>query len=130
MLQQLHLLLFALGALHSCSKSSRTLLVHFGPGGDTVDSEVEQPTGSHDIHDLVDVDEDVLALFLEVLRDADVLVFGVDAGMDEAIHVDVEVVDLGVARHGGLYWRLTGVFEHFRVAHAHPLEKDRNSHCR
>lgn len=38
--------------------------------------------GSDDVHDLVDIDENVLALFLEVAGRAYVLVFGVDAGMN------------------------------------------------
>ena len=126
--QQLQFFLFVLGSLHGCSEPSGTLLVHFGPGSHSVNGQVEEFAGTNDVHDLIDVDEDVLALLVEVLRNSDIFVFGVDAGMDQPVHVDVEIVDFGVGGHRRVRIGLRGVFEHFGVAHAHPFEEDRNAH--
>lgn len=76
------------------------MLVHLGSRGYSIDGEVEELLGSDDVDDLVDVHEEVLALFLEVFGDTDVLLFGIDTGMDETVHVDVEVVDLWVGGDG------------------------------
>jgi len=103
-------------------------LVHFGSRGNTIDCEVNQLSRSDNVHYLVNVDEYVFALLLKILRNSNVFVLRVDAGMNKAVHVDVEVVDLGIARHGRVGIWFTGVFEHFRIPHAHPFEEDGDTH--
>ena len=49
--------------------------------------------------------------------------------MDEAIHVDIEIVDVWVAWLEGLGLGLVGVFDEFWVSHGKPFEEDWNSHC-
>lgn len=65
---------------------------------------------------------------MEVVGLFDVFAFGVAGGVDEAVHVDVEVVDVGVGGVQGGGGELFGVAEDFGVSHAHPFEEDRHSH--
>lgn len=58
----------------------------------------------------------------------DVLSFGVAAGMDETIHVNVEVVDVGVSTVEGFGLALYGITQNFGVAHAHPFEEYGDTH--
>lgn len=81
-------------------------MVHLCPRGDSIDGEVEQLLGPDDIHDLIDVLIDVVALFLEVAGFLDVFALGVAAGVDEAVHVHVEVVDVGIGTVEGLRFAL------------------------
>jgi hypothetical protein len=104
------------------------LLVHFSAGGYAVDGEVEEFAGTDDVEDFVDVDEDVFALLFEVFGLADGLTAGVAGRVDEAVHVHVEVVDVGVGGVEFLLADLYGVAKDFRVAHAEPLEEDGHSH--
>jgi hypothetical protein len=70
------------------------LLVHLSPGSHPINGQVEEPLGPHNLHELVDILEDVLALLVEVGGEADVVVaLGVAAWVDQPVHVDVEVVD-------------------------------------
>jgi hypothetical protein len=91
------------------------LLVHFGPWGDTVDGQVDEFLRSDDDHDLVHVVLDVFDLFLKVFWGFYILAFGVDGGVDETIHVDVEVVDLRVAGLEALWTLLCCVENDFGV---------------
>ena len=128
LLQQVLLLFLHLEALHGGPEAARPLLVHLGARGHSVNSQVEQLPGPHDVDDLVHVFVDVLALFLKVFGLPDGLAFGVAAGVDESVHVHVEVVDVWVGGVDILLAALQSVSQDFGVAHAQPLEEHRHSH--
>lgn len=48
--------------------------------------------------------------------------------MDQAVHIDIEVINVRVAAVKGLGLGLGCIEQDLRISHAHPLEKDRNSH--
>lgn len=100
--QQLLLLLPDLFALHRCPEPPRTLLVHLGPWRNTINRQVEQLPRPDDVDDLIDIFEDVIALFLKIAGLFDVFSLGVAGRMDESVHIDVEVIDIGVATFEGL----------------------------
>lgn len=126
--QQLLLLLPYLLSLHRCPEPSRTLLIHLSSWGNSINGQVEQLPRPNDVDDLIDVLEDVVALFLEIAGLFDVFSLGVAGRMDESVHVDVEVIDVGVATFEGLGLGLSRIEQDLRVAHAHPLKKHRHSH--
>lgn len=75
-------------------EASGALLVHLCPGGDAVDSQEEQPARAHHANERLQVVEDAFENFC--LRDAVVVVVvRVRAVVDDAVHVQVEVVKLG-----------------------------------
>ena len=76
------------------SEASRPLLIHLGPWGDPVDGQVENLLRFDDAHDLVDVVKDVVEHSL--LRAGLGAFLRVRAGVDDTVHVKVEVVELGV----------------------------------
>lgn len=56
----------------SSSKSSGPLLVHFSSWGNTIDSQIQCLSRSHNIHQLVDVLVNIVALLLEVVGNFDI----------------------------------------------------------
>ena len=87
----------ALG-LRSCvlsrPEASGALLVHLCPGGDAVHGEEEQPARAHHSNERLQIMEDAFKDFR--LRDAVVVVvIWMGTVVDDAVHVQVEVVKLG-----------------------------------
>lgn len=108
-IQQLLFFLFDFLALHGSPKTSRSLLIHFGPRCDTIDSKIEQFFRSYDVHNLIDILIDVIALFFEVAGLFDVFSFGIAARMDEAVHVNIEIIDVGVRTIERIWLALDGI---------------------
>jgi hypothetical protein len=71
-------------------------LVHFGPWGNTINSKIKKLFGSNNVHNLINILIDVVALLLEITGLFDVLAFRIAAGMDKAIHIHVEVINVRV----------------------------------
>ena len=131
------LLLLLLGLLRG-AKSTRSLLIHLGPRRDAVDGHVQQlPRADHG-EEPVDVVEDALEhLFLGGWRRA---ILRVEARVDDAVHVEVQVIELlavGVgpgAVHGHLHavhvprLVLDDILNDQRVLLAEPAVEGGNSH--
>mmetsp|Transcript_3575 Transcript_3575/g.8633 ORF Transcript_3575/g.8633 Transcript_3575/m.8633 type:complete len:208 (-) Transcript_3575:157-780(-) len=78
-----------------CSpESTSALLVHFGTRRDTIDRHVDEPLWPDDPEKPVKIKEDVLVHMLLVLWCWPV--FGMAAGMDDSIHVQVQIVEIAV----------------------------------
>ena len=76
--------------LLSRSEPSRPLLIHFSPGRYTINRQIEQFPWSHGSKEAIHVATDILVHFLlgGWLRP----LLGMGAGVDDSVHVDVEVV--------------------------------------
>ena len=129
--------LLLLGLLRG-SESTRALLVHLRPRRDAVDGHVQQLAGADHGEEPVDVVEDALEhFFLGGWRRA---VLGVEARVDDAVHVEVEVIELGAVGVGpGAVHRddvavmvprlvLDDILDDQRVLLAEPAVEGGNSH--
>ena len=81
-------------------------MIHLGSGCDAIDGEVEKFSRTNGTNEAIDVETDVFVHFLFVVGLG--AVFGVGAGVDDPVHVDIEVVGFeirgvgegGVEGHG------------------------------
>ena len=113
----------------SGEKPPLPLLVHFGPGSDPVDADEQQLPWLQLVQKLVELPADDLEHFLLGL--GFVVVAGDAAGVDDAVHVDVEVVDLRVVRLqvGRVGGGVKGQFaQDFGIAHREVSEECWNTH--
>lgn len=95
--EQLYFASLAFLTFKGCSKSPGSLLVHLGSRRTSINSQVQCFSRPNNIHEDINVLIDVFALLFEVLRDSNILSSRVAAGMDQTIHVDVEIIDVGVS---------------------------------
>mmetsp|Transcript_20651 Transcript_20651/g.43398 ORF Transcript_20651/g.43398 Transcript_20651/m.43398 type:complete len:218 (+) Transcript_20651:1816-2469(+) len=76
-------------------ETASSLLIHLGPGSHPVDGQVENLPGPYDFVKAIDVSKYLFEHF-RFIEDGDlVFVIAVRAGVDDAVHVEVEVVDWG-----------------------------------
>mmetsp|Transcript_64923 Transcript_64923/g.193524 ORF Transcript_64923/g.193524 Transcript_64923/m.193524 type:complete len:284 (+) Transcript_64923:2265-3116(+) len=136
-LPELLLLALHLLALLRGPEPSRPLLVHLGAGGDAVDGHVEQLLGPDDADEAVQVEENVLVHVLLIFWCR--AIFRVAAWVDDAVHVEVQVVEITVrgilvqvhGDHTAIHLHglpLDGVSDDLGEAHAAPPEEGRNPH--
>mmetsp|Transcript_15613 Transcript_15613/g.33183 ORF Transcript_15613/g.33183 Transcript_15613/m.33183 type:complete len:200 (+) Transcript_15613:2477-3076(+) len=134
---QLGLLTFHLLALLRGTEASSPLLIHLRARSHAVNSHVHKLLGAYDSEETVQVQEDVLIHVLLILRRRPILRMA--ARVNDAIHIQVEVVEVTVRRilievHGHhttihLHWLpLDGVPNDLRVAHTEPSEEGRDAH--
>mmetsp|Transcript_5938 Transcript_5938/g.21724 ORF Transcript_5938/g.21724 Transcript_5938/m.21724 type:complete len:235 (+) Transcript_5938:3934-4638(+) len=125
-LEPLHLHLLAeaillellLAGILGGAEAARALLVHLGARRDAVDGHVEQLARPHHAEEPVDVREDVLEHLRH--RGGRRPILRVEAGVDDAIHVQVQVVPLPavgvglreVRRHLHAIDHLAGLLDH------------------
>mmetsp|Transcript_39618 Transcript_39618/g.84508 ORF Transcript_39618/g.84508 Transcript_39618/m.84508 type:complete len:257 (-) Transcript_39618:339-1109(-) len=75
------------------AESARALLIHFGAGRHPVDGEVEHLPRLHDFVQSINVAENLFE-HLRLVENGDLLlVVAVSARVDDAVHVEVEVID-------------------------------------
>jgi len=96
LIQQLFLFGLKLLSFHGSSETSGTLLVHFCSRSNTINGKIEEFTRTYDIHNFINIIVNVSALLLKIVRFFDVLTFGVACGVNKSIHIDVEIIDVGV----------------------------------
>mmetsp|Transcript_11730 Transcript_11730/g.27665 ORF Transcript_11730/g.27665 Transcript_11730/m.27665 type:complete len:309 (+) Transcript_11730:1568-2494(+) len=78
-----------------CSpESTSALLVHFGTRRDTINRHVHESLRPDDPEKAIEIKEDVLVHMLLVLWCRPV--FGMAAGMDDSVHVQVQIVEIAV----------------------------------
>lgn len=78
------------------TETTGALLIHLGSGRHPIDGDVEEFLGFDDLRDdPVDIVPDVFHHFFLCEALGDFLVVGVGAGVDDAVHVQVEVVEFG-----------------------------------
>mmetsp|Transcript_23449 Transcript_23449/g.67568 ORF Transcript_23449/g.67568 Transcript_23449/m.67568 type:complete len:396 (+) Transcript_23449:1163-2350(+) len=78
------------------AEAAGALLVHLGPGRDAVDGQVQHLSWPYEAVEAIDVAKDLLEHGRLVQDDDLVVVVAVRAGVDDAVHVQVEVVDLPI----------------------------------
>ena len=78
-----------------CSEATRSLLVHFSAWSHTIDCKVNQLLWPHQSDYFVCVPVNILKYFTFRLR-LRVTIGRVRAGMNDSIHVEVQVVDRGI----------------------------------
>jgi hypothetical protein len=87
---------FLLLSVSSRAEPAGPLLVHLRPRGHSIDGEVDELLGFNQVYDLVRVRVDVPEDFLFARRLGPVL--WVSAGMDDAVHVEIQIVHCWVVR--------------------------------
>jgi hypothetical protein len=127
-MKQLLFFFLKLLSLHGCSEASCTLLVHFGSRSNTIDSKIQQLTRAYNIHNFVDIIVYVIALFLKVVWLFNVFSFRVAGRVYQSIHINIEIIDVGVGGIERLSVNLLGITQYLGISHTHPFEKNRNSH--
>mmetsp|Transcript_70792 Transcript_70792/g.163664 ORF Transcript_70792/g.163664 Transcript_70792/m.163664 type:complete len:265 (+) Transcript_70792:2467-3261(+) len=136
-LPQLFLFTLHLLTLLCCSKSTSSLLVHLCTRSHTVDGHVDHLLWPGDADEAIQVEENILVHVFLVLGGWPI--FWMAAGMDDAVHVQVEVVKLAVWRilveiyryHAAVHLHglsFEGVSNNLWVAHAEPSEERGNPH--
>mmetsp|Transcript_11144 Transcript_11144/g.26201 ORF Transcript_11144/g.26201 Transcript_11144/m.26201 type:complete len:292 (+) Transcript_11144:1750-2625(+) len=83
-------------ALLGRAEAAGALLVHLGAGGDAVDGQVQHLARPDEAVEAIDVAKDLLEHGRLVQHDDFVVVVAVRAGVDDAVHVEVEVVHLAI----------------------------------
>mmetsp|Transcript_13158 Transcript_13158/g.33917 ORF Transcript_13158/g.33917 Transcript_13158/m.33917 type:complete len:226 (+) Transcript_13158:1951-2628(+) len=136
-LPQLHLLPLHLLALLRSAEAPGALLVHLGARGHAVDGHVDDLLRADDADKAVEVQENVLVHVLLVLRRRPVL--GVAARVDDAVHIEVQVVKVSIGcifveidwHHTSIHLHglpLDRVADDLRIPHATPSEEGGDTH--